>query len=602
MIVVVYSFNDSRLNAEWVGFTFDWYDKLFHNEDMLAAAGNSLAIGLVASLVSTVLGTMAGVAMYRYRLRLLPVLVLAPIAIPEILMGVSLLIFFVLLNFTLGLVSVALAHIAFCIGFVAIVVRSRLAGMDESADRGRPRLRRHALAGVPLRDAAAHHAGRDRRRADGVHAVDRRLRHHLLHRRRRDRDAAAADLLDDQDRRDARGQRRVDAADAADVGADHHRLQAFAHPPAIRPGLTMKRLAARSLPRCSSPCRRTAAKDQLHLYNWNNYIAPETVKRFEETCKCEVVQTYYSDNEELLAKLAAGAKGYDVLVPTSNAVEALIKGGQLMPIDKAKLPNLKNIDPVYLNTPFDPGNKYSVPYAMSTTIIGYNDEKMKELGLPTDTWAVIFDPKYLEKVKGRVTVLDSANELFAAALKYLGYSANDVDPKHWDEAAALIKKAKPYWAAFNASSYIKELTVGNIWLVHGYSNDIFQANLDAQAAGRKFTILQGMPKEGAVLAVDNMVIQKGAPRPDLALQFMNFMLEGKNSAELTNLIGSGNPNMDAIKYIKPELLKNPAIFPDKAVQAKLEQLKDLTAAAAPAAQQAVDGDQGRAADRRSARR
>jgi len=321
----------------------------------------------------------------------------------------------------------------------------------------------------------------------------------------------------------------------------------------------------------------SAAKDQLHLYNWNNYIAPETVKRFEEQCKCEVVQTYYSDNEELLAKLAAGAKGYDVLVPTSNAVEALIKGGQLMPIDKAKLPNLKNINPTYLNTAFDPGNKYSVPYAMSTTILGYNDEKMKELGLPTDTWAVIFDPKYLEKVKGRVTVLDSASELFAAALKYLGYSANDVDPKHWDEAATLIKKAKPYWAAFNASSYIKELTVGNIWLVHGYSNDIFQANLDAQAAGRKFRILQGMPKEGAVLAVDNMVLQKGAPRAELGLTFMNFMLEGKNSAELTNLIGSGNPNTEAIKYIKPELLRNPAIFPDKEVLPKLEQLKDLTA-------------------------
>ena len=131
-IVVVYSFNDSRLNAEWVGFTLDWYRKLAGNDEMIAAAGNSLAIALVASLVSTVLGTMAGVAMHRYRLRVLPILVLTPIAIPEILMGVALLIFFVMLNFTLGLVSVALAHIAFCIGFVAIVVRSRLAGMDES--------------------------------------------------------------------------------------------------------------------------------------------------------------------------------------------------------------------------------------------------------------------------------------------------------------------------------------------------------------------------------------------------------------------------------------------------------------------------------------
>ena len=321
-----------------------------------------------------------------------------------------------------------------------------------------------------------------------------------------------------------------------------------------------------------------AAKDQLHLYNWNNYIAPETVKRFEEACKCEVVQTYYSDNEELLAKLAAGAKGYDVLVPTGNAVQALIRGNQLKPIDIAKVPNAKNVDPAVMNTKFDPGNKFSIPYAMSTTIIGYNEEKMKELGLPTDTWAVIFDPKYLAKVKGRVTVLDSPNELFAAALKYLGYSANDTDEKHWKEAADVIKKAKPYWAAFNASSYIKELTVGNIWLVHGYSNDIFQANLDAQAAGRKFKIVQGMPKEGAVLAVDSMVIHKDAPRPDLALQFMNFMLDGRNSAELTNLIGSGNPNTSAAQYIKPELKALPAVFPPKDVQAKLEQLTDLTPA------------------------
>ena len=132
LIVVVYSFNDSRLNAEWVGFTLDWYRKLAADDDMLAAAGNSLLIAVTASAVSTVLGTMAGVAMHRYKLTVLPVLVLTPIAIPEILMGVSLLIFFVLLNFTLGLVSVALAHIAFCIGFVAIVVRARLAGMDET--------------------------------------------------------------------------------------------------------------------------------------------------------------------------------------------------------------------------------------------------------------------------------------------------------------------------------------------------------------------------------------------------------------------------------------------------------------------------------------
>lgn len=317
------------------------------------------------------------------------------------------------------------------------------------------------------------------------------------------------------------------------------------------------------------------AADELHLYNWNNYIAPETVDRFEAYCKCKVIQDYYSDNEELLAKLAAGAKGYDILVPTGNALASLVRQGALLPLDKKRIPNLKNINPAYLNTPFDPGNRYSVPYAYTTTLIGYNVEKMKRLGLPTDTWAVIFDPKYLARVKGRVTVLDSQRELMAAALKYLGYSANDTVEAHWYRAEQVILRAKPYWAAFNSSSYIKELTVGNIWLVHGYSNDMFQAQSDAKAARRKFTIGFSIPKEGAVLALDNMVIHKYAPRPDLAHKFINFMLDGKNSSELTNMIGSGNPNLAALKYINPEIASNPAIFPGKEELGKLEMLQDL---------------------------
>ncbi|MDP4027996.1 MAG: spermidine/putrescine ABC transporter substrate-binding protein [Gallionella sp.] len=313
----------------------------------------------------------------------------------------------------------------------------------------------------------------------------------------------------------------------------------------------------------------------LHLYNCNNYISEETVARFEAQCGCRVVQDYYSDNEEMLAKLAAGATGYDLIVPTGNAMESLIRQRALRPLDKGMLPNLKNIDPVYLNTPFDPGNSYSVPYAYTLTLIGYNREKIRELDLPVDSWAVIFEPRYLEKIRGRVTVLDSQRELLAAALKYLGYSANDTDETHWKQARDLIIRAKPYWAAFNASSYIKELTVGSIWLVHGYSNDIFQADLDAQKAGRKFRITSSIPREGAVLALDSMVLHKSGPRPDLAHRFINFMLDGRNGAELTNLIGSGNPNRDALQYIKPEIVQNPAVFPEQKQQSRLEMLHDL---------------------------
>lgn len=313
----------------------------------------------------------------------------------------------------------------------------------------------------------------------------------------------------------------------------------------------------------------------LRLFNWNNYISRQTVVRFEQACQCRLTQDYYSDNEELLAKLAAGATGYDLLVPTGNAMETLIRQEALVPLDKSRLPNLVNIDPGYLGTVFDPDNRYSVPYATTITLLGFNREKLTELGLPVDSWAIIFEPEYLEKIKGRVTVLDSQRELMAAALRYLGYSANDTSETHWQQAKALIIRAKPYWAAFSNTSYIRELAVGNLWVAHGYSNDMFQAAQDAKKTGRPFTVDFAIPKEGGVLALDSMVIHHSGQRPDLAHQFIDFMLEGKNSAELTNLTGSGNPNMDAKPYIHPEIVANPAIFPDSIQLARLEMLEDI---------------------------
>ena len=316
-----------------------------------------------------------------------------------------------------------------------------------------------------------------------------------------------------------------------------------------------------------------AAAPQLHLFNWNDYISEETVAAFEKSCSCQLVQNYYSSTEEMMAKLQAGASGYDVVIPTQNAVQALIKQGQLTPLDKKALPNFKNEDSGFLNRSYDPGNGYSVPYAFTTTLIGYNEKRLAAAGVAVDDWSVIFNPKVLEKIRGKVTVMDDAEELFGAALKYLGYSANDRDEKHLREAQKLIMAAKPYWAAFNSSSYIKELTVGNIWVAHGYSSDMVQARADAKAAGRDFSINFVLPKQGAVLALDNMVIPKASKNKKLAHQFINFMMDGKNAAGLTNDIGAGNPNAAAAAFIKPEVKKLTAIFPDKAAMTRLETLE-----------------------------
>ncbi|HTT11580.1 MAG TPA: spermidine/putrescine ABC transporter substrate-binding protein [Burkholderiaceae bacterium] len=315
----------------------------------------------------------------------------------------------------------------------------------------------------------------------------------------------------------------------------------------------------------------------LNLYNWNDYIAPETVERFEKEFNAKIAQTYFSDNEEMLAKLAAGATGYDIIVPTSNALEVLIKKGDLQPLDHSKLPNLKNMKPEFLDTSFDPGNKFSVPYAYSTTVIGYNDKRMKAAGLDPRGFEVLFDPKIACKVKGHITVLDSPDEVFSAAFIYLGIDPNTTNNDDYKKAADTIRKAKPCWAAFNSSSYIKEMSAGNMWLALGYSVDFFQANRDAAAAKRDFKVVSVIPSQGAVLSVDNMVIHKSAPNPALAHAFINFMMEGQNAAELSNLIGSGNANAAAMEFIKPEVKANVSVFPDAEAMKKLHQLRFLPA-------------------------
>lgn len=315
-------------------------------------------------------------------------------------------------------------------------------------------------------------------------------------------------------------------------------------------------------------------RGELHLYNWNNYLAEETATAFEAACKCRLVQDYFSDNEEMLAKFAAGATGYDIIVPTGNAVETLIAQGVLRELDQSKLRGLENIKPEFRGLFFDPDNRYSIPYAYSITLIGYNKERIEALQLPTDTWALIFEPEHLAKIEGKVTVLDSQRELFAAALMYLGHSANETDEGKLKEARELILRAKPYWAAFNASSYIKELTIGNIWVAHGYSNDMFQAAADARNAGRPFSIASSTPREGAVLAVDNFVLHKTGPRPDLAYEFINFMLVGETAAQLSNMIGSGNVNAAAMPFIDDVVRNNGAVFPGAEGLRKLQMLKD----------------------------
>ena len=303
------------------------------------------------------------------------------------------------------------------------------------------------------------------------------------------------------------------------------------------------------------------AEDKLSVYVWSNSMPASTVKAFEARCHCRVEQSFYGDNEELLAKLAAGAKGYDLIFPSTFVLPALIGPGKLLPLDKNKLPHSNDVLPAFQHIPYDKDNKFHQPFMIGVTLLGYNAEKLKAAGVDPTSWAAVFDPAELKKIKNKVTVLDSSRELFAAALMYLGKDPNSGKQEDLAAASDVIRKAKPYWAAFNNDSYSRQLASGNIWLAMGNSSDLFQARREVIETKRKFHLEFTAQKEGNEWWMDTVTIMRDAPRPDLAHQFIDFLLEGKTAAAQSKASGGISPVRTASPFLDIELRQHPVLNP-----------------------------------------
>lgn len=318
-----------------------------------------------------------------------------------------------------------------------------------------------------------------------------------------------------------------------------------------------------------------AAEPVLHLYNWRGSLAEATIERFEQRCQCRVVQEYYNDNEDMAARLASGDADIDVVFPSSFALPPLIRQKLLQPLDKSRLPNVANLEPALINPPYDPGNVYSVPSVLSLTAVGYNIDKLRELKVDPYGWSVIFDPRVLARLKGHVTVLDSPRPVFAAALLYLGRNPNTATDEDYRRARDVIAAARPYWTAFSNEHYWKELVSGDIWVSLGYSTEFYQAREEARRLHKPYTIGYVLQREGNELGIDTMAIPASAPHPELAHRFINFMLAGKNAADLTNLIGATNPVRTAQPYFRDDLKFHPVMNPDPSALKKWIVLRDL---------------------------
>jgi spermidine/putrescine transport system substrate-binding protein len=308
------------------------------------------------------------------------------------------------------------------------------------------------------------------------------------------------------------------------------------------------------------PQRFALAEEEkkLNFYNWDTYIGETTLADFKEATGIEVKMDLFADNDELFAKLKEGNPGYDVIVPTNDNLERMIIAGMLMELDHSKIPNMANIDTPFQDATFDPGRKHSVPYTWGTLGIGYRKSKVQDT---IDSWKfVLDDPKYA----GRISLLGDAATVIGSALKYLGYSLNSVNPEELKKAEELLIAGKKNIKVYAKDNGQDLLASGEVDLAQEWNGDIIQVMADDK------DLAYAVPTEGSLIWQDTLAIPKGAPHPDNAHAFINYILDSEVGAKIATTIQYATPNAAAKKLMSKEYLDNPAIFPPPEVVAKCE--------------------------------
>jgi spermidine/putrescine transport system permease protein len=567
LVLVVFSFNKGRLTAAWEGFTLEWYGKLLENQQIMTAVRNSLIVGLSATALSTVLGTAAALAFHRHRFRHqegLDALITIPIVVPEIVLASSLLLLFASVGLHLGFATIILAHVAFSVSYAVVVVKARLAGFDRSLEEaamdlgagpGRtffqvtlPQIAPGVLAAGLLVFALSIDDYVITSFVSGVGSTTLPVQIYSMVRRGITPEINAVSSL-------------MLVATSLLLFAAHRLEQGGRARQALLPiALGLGILAAPfALGRSADEGDRV-----LNLYIWSNYIAPETVKKFEDRFHVHVNIDVYDTNEALLTKVQAGNVAYDVLCPSNYVVEILLKQDLLHSLDPSALPHLVNVDPRFLNRPFDPMNRHSIPYVWGSAGIGYNRKRVGTI----DSWAALWDRRYL----GRVLMLDDPRETLGAALRLRGQSLNARDERDLREAQRLLLEQRPLVKIYDSANYHDVLLSGDVWLAQGWNGQF--AKVMDQDADLDYVI----PKEGASEFIDNLVVPASAPHLELAHAFLDFTMEAEVAAEICKTMGYSTPNQAAIAFLPEKIRKNHAIFPSEAEVARLELIQDVAEA------------------------
>src|ERR1700719_4622772 len=329
--------------------------------------------------------------------------------------------------------------------------------------------------------------------------------------------------------------------------------------------------------------KAAAEEKRLFIYNWTDFIGHNTVAEFEKQTGIKVTYDVYDAEETMEARLLAGSPGYDVVIASTEFFGREIKAGVYIPLDKSRLSNWNNLDPriLAIQAAFDPGNAHAVPYMHAITGFAYNVDMIKARmpNAPTDSLDMIFKPEVVSKFADcGVSFIDSAEDTLMLALQYLGLDPNTTKREDYKAAEDLLLKVRPYVRSFDSAEYLNALANKEICIAMSWSSDYALSKARARAVGVDVNLAFTVPKEGANQNFSSLLLPEGAPHPEAAHQFLNFMMRPDVIAEITNEIYYGNDNIASRSLIKPVILADPTLYPTPEIEARLYRSYESSAA------------------------
>lgn len=311
-------------------------------------------------------------------------------------------------------------------------------------------------------------------------------------------------------------------------------------------------------------------RNVLYIFNWTDYIEDGLIEKFEKQYHCKVIYDTYNSNENMLTKILTTKSSYDIIVPSGDHVDILLQKGLLEPLDKTLLKNYSNLDEsiLFKAQSYDPGNIYAIPYFWGTTGLIYNKKYMPFTVMESESWNILADPFF--KGKNKVTLLDDAREVVGAALIYLGFSPNDTSETAMKAAQAVLLNWDANVSQYDSDSYKNEIQDGTTWLAQAYNGDalqIMETNPDIDFI---------MPKEGASLWIDSIVIPKSAEHKELAYKFIDFLLDAENGKINAVYVQYPTPNAASVELLSDEIKNNTKIYPDDEYLEKCYMIQNIS--------------------------